>query len=279
MRQAQLQSSGSNNRDLGESSRVICICAASIAAILVLSCTLAWITQTRLNARLLRSIPMSSSRDTLAVTRLVAEGAWVNARSQDGLSPLMLAVSGVDDPRTARYLLTMGADVNARDPGGWTPLMFAVSNGCLRCTRLLLDSGADVRAMTGEGLTAYGLGRTARSLNGKLVELLLERGAQPSATDRLWDAVQAGDTIQAESALRKGANIEATDAYDRTPLMEGVLQGRLTIVRLLLRWKGNPHHRSVQTEETAESIALELARSDLAQLIRQGTARRQVTNP
>jgi ankyrin repeat protein len=71
-------------------------------------------------------------------------------------------------------LLARGASSNARTDYGWPVLLLAAENGNVHCTRLLLESGADVNATNKNGDTA--LMRAA--CRSDLVTLLLDRGAK-----------------------------------------------------------------------------------------------------
>ncbi|KNC48797.1 ankyrin [Thecamonas trahens ATCC 50062] len=57
----------------------------------------------------------------------------------------------------ARRLLVHGASPNVADQGGSQPLHVATSGGSLSMVELLLEYGADVRAVSFEGLTPYGI--------------------------------------------------------------------------------------------------------------------------
>ncbi|KAL2018088.1 hypothetical protein VTK56DRAFT_1274 [Thermocarpiscus australiensis] len=74
--------------------------------------------------------------------------------------------------------------VNAQDAGGWTPLHYACLfsfwrpdelSGQVKTARLLLASGADVRARTASGWTPLSL--SVLSGNPEMVQLLLDHGA------------------------------------------------------------------------------------------------------
>lgn len=89
-------------------------------------------------------------------------------------TPLMyLAIVG--DTARAQELIAKGAKVNRL---GWSPLHYAASKGQLPMTQLLLAQGALVNAPSPDGTTP--LMMAARSGSSQLVNLLLEKGADPT---------------------------------------------------------------------------------------------------
>jgi ankyrin repeat protein len=95
-----------------------------------------------------------------AVQALLAKGAAVN---RDGWTPLhYAAASGSDD--ITRLLLQRGAKVDAVSPpasGAYTPLMMAAREGHDSTAILLIDSGANPLRENSEGLTAVQLAERA----------------------------------------------------------------------------------------------------------------------
>lgn len=90
---------------------------------------------------------------------LVESGADINARGWEGKTPLNLAVTYLNETRTAdigiiELLVKLGADLNAPDNNGYTGLMqaAAISNDTL--ADLLLSLGADKNLTTENGKTA-----------------------------------------------------------------------------------------------------------------------------
>lgn len=77
--------------------------------------------------------------------QLLAGGANVNARDEDGCTPLLWAVLA-GALRTVELLLRMGAQVNANNLDEETPLHWAATTGHLQIAELLLQRGANVNA-------------------------------------------------------------------------------------------------------------------------------------
>jgi ankyrin repeat protein len=83
---------------------------------------------------------------------LLAAGANLRARSEDGNMPLHLAAMN-DRDDLAELLIARGADVNARNTSEWTPLHFAAQRGHTVVVQVLLAHGADINAQGRDGLT------------------------------------------------------------------------------------------------------------------------------
>lgn len=85
-----------------------------------------------------------------AVQALVKRGAAVNRK---GWTPLHYACSGPDNG-VAAFLIAQGAELNARSENGTTPLMMAARYGNSDLVPLLLKAGAEPRAANEQELTA-----------------------------------------------------------------------------------------------------------------------------
>jgi len=83
---------------------------------------------------------------------LIAHGADVNAKNDDGLTPLLYA-AGYGRLEVVEALLAHGAAVNAKDDKGLTPLHYAAEHGRLEVVDALLAHGAAVNAKDDKGLT------------------------------------------------------------------------------------------------------------------------------
>jgi ankyrin repeat protein len=132
-------------------------------------------------------LPSGSGRESLdLIDVLLRGGASLECQNSRGRTPLHNA---------ARYaclsvfqlLLDQGANFRATDVDGLTPLHVigtafkSYDNDLLSKTTLLLEYGADIEARTLRGETVLHL--AARSCNEKLVDLLLDKGANSAAKD------------------------------------------------------------------------------------------------
>lgn len=91
--------------------------------------------------------------DPQAVIGAVLAGADVNARSEDGYTPLMYAVA-IGNSEVVREVLSGGADINVQSTTGWTALMFAAKDRP-QLLEQLLSAGADKTLKNSAGQTAY----------------------------------------------------------------------------------------------------------------------------
>jgi excisionase family DNA binding protein len=145
--------------------------------------------------------------DVRHVNALISSGADVNARTEDGWSPLMMAtIKGYAE--VVRALLIKGADPDARNKKGWTALMFAVSMGDLDTMRVLLDGNAEIDARDNDGRTA--LMQATGEKNIESLRILLDRGADVNVVDRLGEtaltiAARRGYTELVELLKKAGA--------------------------------------------------------------------------
>lgn len=129
-----------------------------------------------LDARSARLMDAAFRGETAAVRALLDEGADANVKNEAGATPLMRAVYHID---TAALLLDRGANVNAKSDDGRTPLLIAAGlSDAAAIVKLLLDRGADPSA-TAPGLVGptTPLTEAAYAGNETVFRLLLDRGA------------------------------------------------------------------------------------------------------
>jgi ankyrin repeat protein len=191
-----------------------------------------------------------------SVREAVERGAAIETATNDGRSALFLAAQA-GDAGLVRMLLGRQARIDHATSMGWTPLMAAVASGHQDVARLLLDQGAAIDARNAQGMlvSIYVPGfRTLKYATGgqtalllavsnsrtDVARLLLERGADPRAGDRLGVAplLPACATAQrttVDELLSRGADPNACPRFGGTPLMWAAARGDATVVRALLR--------------------------------------------
>jgi ankyrin repeat protein len=185
----------------------------------------------RVNAGLL--VHAARKRSPELAERLVALGPDLEARSGDGETPLMVAAQH-GHWRTVRLLLEAGANARAVQPGtDITALHFAMLSGSVKTVRLLLSWDVDVNAQTRRGATPlyYGVFKGVPAT----VALLLKAGADPSRSGPdqtpLQLACWEGFVEIASLLLRAGADPAGPGA---TALHVAIERGHTALVRLLL---------------------------------------------
>src|SRR5262249_22236619 len=148
---------------------------------------------------------------------LVAAGADVNARSDDGQTPLLIAASYYGSKDVVKLLLDRGADPSIKvtnSTGEMTPLAEAAYAGDADVIQLLLDRGADPKKGGG-----FSLSYAAFSLCSRCVDLLMKRvDAADVSFALMFNLPPSNDPRAARLLLERGADIKATDPEGRNVL-------------------------------------------------------------
>jgi ankyrin repeat protein len=149
-------------------------------------------------------------------------------------------------PELVKALLARGADPNVRlmkgvpvaggrggSSAGATPFLLAAASADANIMRILLERGADPLITTTEKLTplmaAAGVGRVQDFTDAEersaleAVKLAVEQGADVNAANEkgrtaLHGATNLGGNSIVEFLAQKGANLDARDQYQQTPL-------------------------------------------------------------
>ena len=147
---------------------------------------------------------------TTAVQALVAAGADVRARGNDGAEPLYQAATNPNAEAVAaavRALVAAGADVRAKDNDGFEPLHLAAFNpnaeAAAAAVAALVAAGADLNGSESCGNRPL---HFARHLDTAL--LLVRLGAslsQRNNAGRTTLEVAAGGSAEAHAALRQAS--------------------------------------------------------------------------
>lgn len=169
--------------------------------------------------------------------------AWPGgASAQD--NPLMEAVEKSDQYELER-LLKNGADVNARDQNGNTPLASAALLGDVEAVRLLLDHGAGVNARGSLGVPPLILAAMVGS--PEIVNMLLERGAAINirgfnGSTALITAAMVNSPEVVKILLDNGADAGSRDAQGKSASAYALENGNTEVSALLMQ-----HERRLDT--------------------------------
>jgi uncharacterized protein len=109
------------------------------------------------------------------VQAAIAKGADVNAKDDNGATPLLLAAQTNGNPDVIKVLAKAGADLNAKDANGCTPLVGNLENTKPNAASLdsaplpipaLLKKGADAKVADKSGKRAVDCAKQNAKLNG-----------------------------------------------------------------------------------------------------------------
>jgi uncharacterized protein len=165
-----------------------------------------------------------------------------------GMSPLLYAAR---DGRleTMRILLEAGANINATDANEITPLIAAITNNHPEVARFLIERGADIKATDWYGRTPLWAAVETRNMDVdnatfensvdrapflELIQLLLERGANPNARTKEAPPIR-------RDFLRVTGTLAWVDFTGQTPFLAAALAGDVTVMKLLLKHGADPN--------------------------------------
>lgn len=175
---------------------------------------------------------------TVLVLPLLVIGWYHIYHGKRHLESNLIEVSRIGDYLAVDRYLHEGADVNCRDKDGLTPLIWAAIQGHEEVVRLLLERGGDLEAKNHNGDTAL----MWASLMGHrdVVDFMLDRGANAdfgepkSGVTALMAAAAKGHADVTQVLVEKGAAVNARDRNGNTALTHASIKGYAEVVDLLL---------------------------------------------
>ena len=185
---------------------------------------------------------------------LIANNADVNVKAVDGATPLHL----VKNKEVAELLIEKGADVNVKDRKGRTPLDFAVTGKRAETEELIRKNGGE----RGEyKMTIY---QAANIGDLETVEKLLESGTDVNQKIRqgYTPLMAAGTKEIAEFLISKGASVNESTIFG-TALHEAVNSRRYEVAKVLLE-----NGASVNAKTNVGKTPLDRATGKTADLLR-----------
>ena len=160
---------------------------------------------------------------------LKREPRLIHVCNDVGATFLSRAVGAANED-LVRFLLEQGADVDEPCAKFWPVLHSAAANKKgMNILMLLLNHGADVKALDGHGRTPLKMAVFGNNWEG--AELLLAHGAEMD----IFDAAALGKTLRMREMLNHDPKLlEATDSTGKTPLHAAASAGRKAAVELLI---------------------------------------------
>jgi len=104
-----------------------------------------------------------------------------------------------------------------------------------------------------------------------LAAFLVGCGGKVDLDNSLLKAVETGNLSEATTLLKRGADVDATDDFGRTPLMMASLGGHTQITKLLME-AGADVHATAKYGQTALQFAVEGGKTDIASILQAGGA-------
>ena len=193
------------------------------------------------------------------VLELINAGLDVNTCNNANETALFV----VSSAEAAEALIAARADVNARDEDGCTPLMHAAVERRVHVLNTLLKAGADVNAKSPVGVTALSEALDCRfhPMDSDIVKALLEAKADVNIVDNdgyplLQRAVTyCRDVSITKMLLEAGASVNARDGKGETALIRVLYHDNLDILSLLISHGADLNARNAMGE-TALVIAV-----------------------
>jgi ankyrin repeat protein len=181
------------------------------------------------------------------------------------------------DADRMRQLLSRRPSLNETDENGMTPLHIAIDSRQTACVRLLLEAGADRKALDRQGRTAFDAALKIADMQDRVILLLvlnsgLNSGQEPRgpAPWSLEYSVRRRQTNVTKMLLEFGADPNATGTGGTTPLADAALKGDLDGVRLLLAHGARPNAISQDGTQPIHDAALGDSAEVIRELLKQG---------
>ncbi|MGJ4727694.1 ankyrin repeat domain-containing protein [Luteimonas sp. SDU101] len=136
---------------------------------------------------------------------LLARGADVNGRMEEGGGTALHATARSGAVKTARFLIDNGADVNAQDNGGMTPLHHSAVHLQSEVCRELLNSGADPTVRSTMGHTASKMSEVAFNFisEGREIKTMIQSAERKHALCAIAAQARPSDELaRPEEALQ-----------------------------------------------------------------------------
>jgi len=174
----------------------------------------------------------AARNDVDEVRRLLELGVSPDSTNEDGLTALHQCCID-DSEEMMKVLVDFDADVNSADSEQWTPLHAAATCGHLHLVKFLIEKGANLLAVNGDGNMPYDICEDETTLS-----FIENEMAKKGVTQELIDATRAQTEGVMLEDLRQlaaeGGDLEYRDQHGATPLHIAAANGYLQVLEFLL---------------------------------------------
>lgn len=167
-----------------------------------------------------------TDKDHQQAAAATTEAAHRQAVHGKVLGEQLLKFARAGDHVTVRKLLAMNAPVDARDDQGNTPLLLATEGNHIEVARSLILHGADVNIQNAQQDSAYLLAGARGHL--EILRMTLSRGADLKSTNRyggtaLIPACERGHVATAKTLIDAGVDVNHVNRLGWTCLLEAIV--------------------------------------------------------
>jgi ankyrin repeat protein len=181
-------------------------------------------------------IIVADKGDTTAALKLISEGAYINATTYQGVTPLMFAAQN-GNTAMVNFLMKKGANTGLKPLNGYTALIAAIRNGHIETVEYLIRNGADINLADNDKVTPLMHAIAVDSFYIPDMLLYYEAAVEPKnrqGIDALMLAAHIGRYEIAVKLIEKGAEINSVDVEGNTPLHHAAYTGQTDIMDLLI---------------------------------------------
>lgn len=216
----------------------------------------------------------SENKDVVA--QLLKNTVRVDARGLNAETPLFIAAQ-LGNVGIIKLLIDHGANIEARKGANFkTPLYEATSEGHMKAVKLLLQEGANIECICEGGATP--LLEASRRGHEAVVEFLLEKGAntevstETGRTSLDW-AVEEGHIAVIRTFLEHRFDVEAPNSKNMTLLHEAATrEGRAEIIRVLTQYGADLEARDMNQNTPLIHAVIEGHKENVEALFGAGSA-------
>ena len=202
------------------------------------------------------------SESTEIIKLLVKHQADINGKNTAGTSLLRRAVDQKSIAMT-KLLLELKADPNIKDRHHQDPLFSAIRSGSVEIIELLIKHGADINGKPRTEYAEYApLAYAVMYHQDAAVRILIKAGANINKKDRygvsiLHKAARRGMPRVIEALIEAGADLEARDKWEKTPLDYAMYrkewdEHRAEIISMLKKGRTKPAQEAKKTRRARE---------------------------